>query len=131
MIRRPPRSTRTDTLFPYTTLFRSCWTEGGWRFAAPREGLSLWVADRGHAMRHDGAHWEDCAVRADGFYVGGERVVGAAAAAIADPAGGATVGMGARSALAAILGRWRTPGPNATCAGWGLCWGGPLPTLPL
>src|SRR3546814_15011359 len=27
MIRRPPRSTRTDTLFPYTTLFRS----GSWR----------------------------------------------------------------------------------------------------
>src|SRR3546814_11204504 len=25
MIRRPPRSTRTDTLFPYTTLFRSQW----------------------------------------------------------------------------------------------------------
>src|SRR3546814_5357911 len=24
MIRRPPSSTRTDTLFPYTTLFRSC-----------------------------------------------------------------------------------------------------------
>src|SRR3546814_6959017 len=24
MIRRPPRSTRTDTLFPYTTLFRAC-----------------------------------------------------------------------------------------------------------
>src|SRR3546814_7485435 len=26
MIRRPPRSTRTDTLFPYTTLFRSAQT---------------------------------------------------------------------------------------------------------
>src|SRR3546814_3494502 len=26
MIRRPPRSTRTDTLFPYTTLFRSAFT---------------------------------------------------------------------------------------------------------
>src|SRR3546814_20148124 len=26
MIRRPPRSTRTDTLFPYTTLFRSSQT---------------------------------------------------------------------------------------------------------
>src|SRR3546814_3594654 len=25
MIRRPPRSTRTDTRFPYTTLFRSCY----------------------------------------------------------------------------------------------------------
>src|SRR3546814_20177397 len=29
MIRRPPRSTRTDTLFPYTTLFRSPETAGG------------------------------------------------------------------------------------------------------
>src|SRR3546814_14574991 len=32
MIRRPPRSTRTDTLFPYTTLFRSapqCHSAGG------------------------------------------------------------------------------------------------------
>src|SRR3546814_12474537 len=30
MIRRPPRSTRTDTLFPYTTLFRSAYTIKGW-----------------------------------------------------------------------------------------------------
>src|SRR3546814_12418858 len=35
MIRRPPRSTRTDTLFPYTTLFRS----------APVRRLVEWVAD--------------------------------------------------------------------------------------
>src|SRR3546814_1558086 len=28
MIRRPPRSTRTDTLFPYTTLFRSSFSTG-------------------------------------------------------------------------------------------------------
>src|SRR3546814_14172762 len=30
MIRRPPRSTRTDTLFPYTALFRSTLTEAGY-----------------------------------------------------------------------------------------------------
>src|SRR3546814_13422391 len=39
MIRRPPRSTRTDTLFPYTTLFRS--VEGaatGIWFAAAAQG---------------------------------------------------------------------------------------------
>src|SRR3546814_2413682 len=35
MIRRPPRSTRTDTLFPYTTLFRSL----GW--LKPYENLWL------------------------------------------------------------------------------------------
>src|SRR3546814_2694437 len=29
MIRRPPRSTRTDTRFPYTTLFRSCPIQDG------------------------------------------------------------------------------------------------------
>src|SRR3546814_3535873 len=34
MIRRPPRSTRTDTLFPYTTLFRS--------FAALRFEVDNW-----------------------------------------------------------------------------------------
>src|SRR3546814_20687614 len=40
MIRGPPRSTRTDTLCPYTTLFRSprpTWRRGGSR-AAPRAG---------------------------------------------------------------------------------------------
>src|SRR3546814_19924609 len=41
MIRRPPRSTRTDTLFPYTTLFRSwspfvaAWCEAGGQVAVP------------------------------------------------------------------------------------------------
>src|SRR3546814_3618559 len=29
MIRRPPRSTRTDTLFPYTTRFRALWGGAG------------------------------------------------------------------------------------------------------
>src|SRR3546814_12356945 len=41
MIRRPPRSTRTDTLYPYTTLFRS-------RVGEQRIGLCL---DRGIERR--------------------------------------------------------------------------------
>src|SRR3546814_13978951 len=37
MIRRPPRSTRTDTLFPYTTLFRSRQNKwGGAGLASPQ-----------------------------------------------------------------------------------------------
>src|SRR3546814_8993519 len=36
MIRRPPRSTRTDTLFPYTTLFRSLSRFGKYIFGAQR-----------------------------------------------------------------------------------------------
>src|SRR3546814_4427957 len=62
MIRRPPRSTRTDTLFPYTTLFRSAAAAGG---AAPRgrpalqrpaanprcRQLGFWVRLRLHRRR--------------------------------------------------------------------------------
>src|SRR3546814_12753453 len=62
MIRRPPRSTRTDTLFPYTTLFRSYriellapeqlgtgsgMSQYGWRIGAAVAGaLALVVAER-------------------------------------------------------------------------------------
>src|SRR3546814_14147308 len=42
MIRRPPRSTRTDTLFPYTTLFRS----EGFGDTKARE-VTLYAVDRG------------------------------------------------------------------------------------
>src|SRR3546814_15523239 len=45
MIRRPPRSTRTDTLFPYTTLFRS-------RVAAAR--VLVAVAEAADAVLHEG-----------------------------------------------------------------------------
>src|SRR3546814_10809911 len=52
MIRRPPRSTRTDTLFPYTTLFRS--GGAGARRDAARQGA------RGRHQPAPGgtrAHW--------------------------------------------------------------------------
>src|SRR3546814_11437862 len=60
MIRRPPRSTRTDTLFPYTTLFRSLchwWHKHGiaYRprecFAVERDNLES-VAVQVHGVRH-------------------------------------------------------------------------------
>src|SRR3546814_1915500 len=42
MIRRPPRSTRTDTLFPYTTLFRSraAWAGRSFRLANRQAGAA-------------------------------------------------------------------------------------------
>src|SRR3546814_10624040 len=45
MIRRPPRSTRTDTLFPYTTLFRSVHQVGGVVMIFAEEiTLEEWIA---------------------------------------------------------------------------------------
>src|SRR3546814_5823475 len=52
MIRRPPRSTRTDTLFPYTTLFRS---------QSPRSG------GRAHAGEPDAGD-RRCAVRVSALW---------------------------------------------------------------
>src|SRR3546814_16110264 len=46
MIRRPPRSTRTDTLFPYTTLFRSSRRRSSAQPGGDRR-LSLCDRDRG------------------------------------------------------------------------------------
>src|SRR3546814_3682137 len=47
MIRRPPRSTRTDTLFPYTTLFRSTYVE----FAASTMSETQFISE---AVRRTG-----------------------------------------------------------------------------
>src|SRR3546814_8751499 len=62
MIRRPPRSTRTDTLFPYTTLFRSqlrvqaeatihhsdALAEAAWRALKPRQRRDYLVRSEEH-----------------------------------------------------------------------------------
>src|SRR3546814_6364223 len=61
MIRRPPRSTRTDTLFPYTTLFRSLARHAG--AAGPgrhyrhvRRPLRRGTVDEGAAGLQDHQH---------------------------------------------------------------------------
>src|SRR3546814_10777541 len=57
MIRRPPRSTRTDTLFPYTTLFRSHRPDRAAREAALRHRpagprLSVGIRRRARSEEH-------------------------------------------------------------------------------
>src|SRR3546814_7328334 len=65
MIRRPPRSTRTDTLFPYTTLFRS-WPEGGIVQLAPADPGNPFLTEPGRnsslyvITRDPLAVWERC-----------------------------------------------------------------------
>src|SRR3546814_7775633 len=53
MIRRPPRSTRTDTLFPYTTLFRSARNRPCALRTRPAESLARPAGRRG--ARHGAA----------------------------------------------------------------------------
>src|SRR3546814_5357465 len=84
MIRRPPRSTRTDTLFPYTTLFRSRVAEmqpvapGTWQpFGAPACEQLIFEAelDAGFAIGVGAVDGIDGLI---GRQVGDERVAGGA-----------------------------------------------------
>src|SRR3546814_7765987 len=56
MIRRPPRSTRTDTLFPYTTLFRS---DGGNGATITDATLAQVLADRTRRFDKGGEQFYD------------------------------------------------------------------------
>src|SRR3546814_16386366 len=103
MIRRPPRSTRTDTLFPYTTLFRSQVDRSGVAAGVVGAGrglavvepgrlrqlpehvghrrraaeVDLFLAERGHWQRGFGVEAaEEAAGAGDGIGVGGGRSEG-------------------------------------------------------
>src|SRR3546814_7641069 len=56
MIRRPPRSTRTDTLFPYTTLFRSPWQGKTGLQLQPRQALGRLPGRYGRWRQYRGTH---------------------------------------------------------------------------
>src|SRR3546814_8891846 len=57
MIRRPPRSTRTYTLFPYTTLFRSkSKRRGKQNVLGTHRGSARWDAVDRHCRRHCEGH---------------------------------------------------------------------------
>lgn len=90
------------------------WTDGGWRFIAPKPGMLVWVNADAVWARRAASAWVIGDLVGASFSVGGEQVVGARQAAIADPAGGATVDSEARAALAALLAAVRMHGLIAT-----------------
>lgn len=79
------------------------WTSGGWRFALPRPGMTAHVGDRGLWMAFDGADWNDGALRPDGLYLNGVKVVGEPVPSIAVPTGGTTIDAQARAVIESML----------------------------
>jgi hypothetical protein len=86
------------------------WTDSGWRFVAPVEGLCVRVRGSGLEARfHDGA-WELGSVDAVQLRVNGVQVVGSRQPAVPDPVGGSVVDLIARETIGSILSVLRAHG---------------------
>jgi hypothetical protein len=86
------------------------WTPGGWRFAKPVPGMTVWLIGDRVTTRWTGTGWEAGSVHADRVIIGAYQVVSTRQPAIADPSGGSVVDGAARSALTAILAALRQHG---------------------
>lgn len=86
------------------------WSEGGWRFVPPREGMAAWIAADGLIARYAGGVWRSGHMTAAQLMIDGEKVVGPREPAIDDPDGGTVVDAEARSAIEAILEALRAHG---------------------
>ena len=84
--------------------------EGGWRFFAAIEGIGVIDRSSGEILFRRGGSWETGIVRGQEVRLGGQKVVGARQAAIASPAGGSTIDIESRTAIAAMLAAMRSHG---------------------
>jgi hypothetical protein len=88
----------------------ACFSEGGWRFALPTDGMSLMDRASGQLINRRDGQWETGLVHARELLVGGQRVVGNRQTPISDPSGGAQVDGECRLAVAQILAAMRAHG---------------------
>lgn len=84
--------------------------DGGWRFIAPREGLSVWVKSKSASATFKAGAWEYSVIRGDRVVIGGIPVLGSQQAAIRTPSGGTSVDTEARTALGQVLAALRAHG---------------------
>jgi hypothetical protein len=88
----------------------AAFTSGGWRFVAPFEGLAAIIRSSGSTAVYRNGAWEIGKLRGTEVVIDGVAVVGARKTAIAEPAGGATADLEARTAIGAILAAMRGHG---------------------
>ena len=79
------------------------WTRGGWRFVTARDGMAVWSVADGQVVRFGGGVWKIGVLAGSRVTIGGVGVVGPQRTGIAEPSGGPTVDLAARTAIGAIL----------------------------
>jgi hypothetical protein len=88
----------------------AAYTSGGWRFIAPRDGLSAYVKSNGATAAYRSVGWVFGDLSGSQVSVDGTKVVGARGVAIANPAGGAVLDAEARAAIGLMLAALRQHG---------------------
>jgi hypothetical protein len=88
----------------------AAYTSGGWRFVAPRDGMSVYVASNQSTAVYQGSAWEVGTLNGSQLNIGGVKVVGSRGAAISAPTGGSTTDSEARAAIGQILTAMRLHG---------------------
>jgi hypothetical protein len=86
------------------------YTAGGLRLISPIDGMCVLVKATGLTATYAAGSWEVGVVKASSVEIGGDQVVGARAAAISSPTGGAVVDAEARTALNLLLAALRNHG---------------------
>lgn len=79
------------------------WTEAGWRFVIPAEGMRFLIAGTMVPITFVEGVWRTGVLAASELSVNGLKVVGERGGAVAVPAGGATIDSEARAALSSII----------------------------
>lgn len=79
------------------------WTDGGWRFVAPRPGMSAWNLGTGRWATYAAGHWTDGVISGTAVLVDGDQVVGARQPTIPSPSGGTIIDAEARACIDAVI----------------------------
>ena len=86
------------------------WTEGGWRFLGPVDGMRVWLKDQSLWATHFTGGWTVGEEPVSRLLVDGVPVVGSRGASVQAPSGGVTIDSEARSTLESIIARLEAHG---------------------
>lgn len=92
----------------------ACWTEHGWRFARPRDGMEVSIRESGLRAAFVESGWVLGRSVVSSVEIGGKQVLGSQLPPIQDPVGGEIVDTVARDTLAQVLATLRKHGLIAT-----------------
>jgi hypothetical protein len=86
------------------------WSQGGWRFVAPDQGMNVWSKALALFLQWNGSAWSNGEVRGSALFVNGTKVVGQRLPAVPSPSGGTVIDVEARAAIAALIATFMSHG---------------------